>query len=198
MKKALLFYLFLEILIFWGCSDMQDDCALQVGSQAAIENLKARSIDFTAKNSIVLLNENDSISKDEFAIWLDVTPRFVSYHSAEGTPSNKAGYRQLMACSGLQAPELLESITDIKIYPISNIGIAVDDRIPLDFEYFAENEFILFDNIASLNTTLKKDLYLFIRPVELNPDTINQFRIEIKTIYNKNYLLDTEPVHILD
>jgi len=200
VKKVIFFYLFLEILIFWGCSDLQDECALQVGSQAAIENLKARNIEFNAKNSIVLLNENDTISNTKFAIWLDVTPRFVSYNSIETSVNNNRsiGFRQLMACSSLQSPELLEFITDIKVYAASDSGSSPNDRIPLDFEFFIDNGFSPYDDIELLNESLKKDLYLFMRPIEINPDTLNQFRIEIKTIYNKDYFLNTEPVFITD
>ncbi len=163
MKKGLFVYLLLEIGLIVGCSKTDDTCKFQDSSVAVINELTARTVKYSSYTNVMLVRESEALPYDDFAIWLDVDPQYLTTSFSCSWPG------RLLACTNV--PKLEQNIKSIQILTLMDYTEEYQQGSDMtqDFLFLTEEGPISVENLATLNQYFRRDFLLFLSP-QIPPD----------------------------
>ncbi|MBV6647255.1 MAG: DUF5034 domain-containing protein [Cyclobacteriaceae bacterium] len=192
MKRAFIVYFILEMFLIAACADLSDDCTgvQDAGGVPSVGNINARDVVYNSYNNIRLLELGDTLSFQDYAIWLEVEPKFVAKQLYNGSFGGQA-----MACD-VVAQELSDRISRLSIFT----QFQYNDTIPAGadmtdlFSFQALEEQTPLES-NSLNDFFTRDFYLFLRPtVPPGLSKTAQFQILVEIDDGRSFTLTTNGV----
>lgn len=187
--RFIICYLFLEALLIFGCQE--PDCTFEQ-SVAEIGELFAENVVYQGYNNIDPLDQSDSVTASQYAIWLKVDPVYVAQNqSGSGWPG------RAMACDPKE-PLLLEKIDQMQIQTTTGFnGLSVGTDLTEHFVFMADNEPISVTSDL-INAYLQQEFYLFLRcTLAVDFDQPAQFYLNITMDDGSVYKLTTQPIVLL-
>jgi len=194
MNKNIWAYFLIEAFLIWGCANDAEmmDCGLLGVSSATIETIHTYSVKYTSYRNIEVLNTDDTVWVQDYAVWLDVIPAYVGDNTGAWSGT-------LMAC-GDAYPRLVDQIDSIAIISVFDYNDSIPagtDMSPY-FSYINEMEAATsLQSFDLLNDRLQDEFYLFLQP-SVAPDMSKpvQLNIFLSFIGGKEFTLQTPSVYI--
>jgi hypothetical protein len=189
MKKIVVLYLCIESVLLFSCAE---ECDVSNNNIGQTDNIVASVVSFEDYNTFQVSGGGDTLSRTQFAIYLDVEADFSAATSSVRWPN------QLMACTP-EPPQLAQSVTSIEVTSLLdyNAEIAAGDDMTEQFSFIAFAEPVSLSFLPELNQFFRYEFELFLRPeVFPNRDRSVVFEVTVTLDDGQIFTLQTQPVYL--